>query len=159
MPDSSYELKIQSPVVRRTTTAWLQLGLVSLVAAGVFSILLVLARTPVVQELIPLIDFFRVALVVHVTLSVLIWLLAMSAAAWSLSTTADKPTWDRISFWAGYRCHYYFAIRWRQHSTHEQLRAGVAAPVVFWRPFVIRRWHLQSPGSISSDQEQTGHTS
>jgi len=100
MPDSSYELTIQSPAARDTTTAWLQLGLVSLVAAGVFSILLVLARTPVVQELIPLIDFFRVALVVHVTLSVLIWLLCISAATWSLSTATDKPTWDRLSFWA-----------------------------------------------------------
>lgn len=99
MPNSSYELTVQSPTARDTTTAWLQLGLVSLVAAGVFSILLVLARTPVVQELIPLIDFFRVALVVHVTLSVLIWLLCISAAAWSLSTATDRPTWDRLSFW------------------------------------------------------------
>ena len=99
MPDSSYELTIQSSNARRSTTAWLQLGLLSLVAAGIFSILLVLARTPVVQELIPLIDFFRVALVVHVTLSVLIWLLSVSAAIWSLSTTNDKPAWDRISFW------------------------------------------------------------
>jgi hypothetical protein len=39
----------------------------------VFSILLVMARTPFVQELIPFIDFFRVALVVHVKLSVLEW--------------------------------------------------------------------------------------
>jgi len=74
------------------------LGLVSLVAAGVFSILLVMARTPVVQELIPLIDFFRVALVVHVTLSVLIWLLSISAAFWSLGATTEQPWWDRISF-------------------------------------------------------------
>ena len=51
------------------------LGLASLVGAGFFSILLVLARTPAIQELMPLIDFFRVALVVHVNLSVMIWLL------------------------------------------------------------------------------------
>jgi len=99
MPEYSYELTVQSPTARDATTAWLRLGLISLVAAGVFSILLVLARTPVVQELIPLIDFFRVALVVHVTLSVLIWLLCISAAAWSLSTAADRPAWDRLSFW------------------------------------------------------------
>lgn len=74
------------------------LGLVSLVAAGVFSILLVMARTPVVQELIPLIDFFRVALVVHVTLSVSIWLLAISAAFWSLGATTEQPWWDKFSF-------------------------------------------------------------
>ena len=94
----SYELPVRSAASRRNVTAWLTLGLISLVAAGVFSILLVLARTPVIQGLIPFLDFFRIALVVHVTLSVLIWLLAISAATWSLSTNVDKPLWDRLSF-------------------------------------------------------------
>lgn len=98
MPDFHYDLPVQSDTARRSTTAWLTLGLVSLLAAGVFSVLLVLARTPVVQELIPLLDFFHIALVVHVTLSVLIWLLAMSAASWSMSSSSDKPLWDRLSF-------------------------------------------------------------
>lgn len=94
----AYELPIRGDANRRNVTAWLTLGLVSLIAAGVFSILLVLARTPVIQEMIPFLDFFRIALVVHVTLSVLIWLLAMSAASWSLSTARDAPRWDRASF-------------------------------------------------------------
>ncbi len=98
-PEPIYELPIAGEHVRRTTTAWMTLALIALVGAGLFSLLLVLARTPVVQELIPFLDFFRVALVVHVTLSVLIWLLAMSAATWSLSTRDDRPVWDRISFW------------------------------------------------------------
>ncbi|MCP4335014.1 MAG: cbb3-type cytochrome c oxidase subunit I [Gammaproteobacteria bacterium] len=98
MSEFNYDLPIQSDTARRSTTAWLILGLISLVAAGVFSLLLVLARTPVIQGLIPFIDFFRVALVIHVTLSVLIWLLAISAAIWSLSTSKDKPLWDRLSF-------------------------------------------------------------
>jgi hypothetical protein len=75
------------------------LGLVALVAAGLFSILLVVARTPLVQEWIPVDDFFRVALVVHVNLSVLIWLLAIAATVWSLATREDAPRWDRVSFW------------------------------------------------------------
>ena len=94
----SYSLTVGSEANRRSITAWLLLGLVSLVAAGIFSILLVLARTPVVQGLVPLLDFFRIALVVHVTLSVLIWLLAMSAVNWSLITTRDNVIWDRLSF-------------------------------------------------------------
>jgi len=98
MPYPSFDLPIRSAAAGRATTAWLTLGLISLLAAGVFSLLLVLARTPVVQELIPFLDFFRVALVVHVTLSVLIWLLAISAACWSLSTSRDRPIWDRLSF-------------------------------------------------------------
>ena len=94
----AYELPVRGDANRRNVTAWLTLGLISLVAAGIFSILLVLARTPVVQGLIPFLDFFKIALVVHVTLSVLVWLLAMSAASWSLSTTRDQPLWDSLSF-------------------------------------------------------------
>ena len=99
MSEISFDLPIRSPAAARSTIAWLILGLISVVAAGVFSILLVLARTPFVQEFIPFLDFFRVALVVHVTLSVLIWLLAISAAFWSLSTSTDRPALDRLSFW------------------------------------------------------------
>lgn len=98
MSDTTFHLQIRSAAARRNTSAWLILSLVSLVAAGMFSILLVMARTPVVQEIIPFVDFFRVALVVHVTLSVLIWLLAMSAAFWSLSATTEQVVWDRVSF-------------------------------------------------------------
>jgi cytochrome c oxidase subunit 1 len=66
---------------------------------GCFPFLLVLARTPTIQEWLPFIDFFRVALVVHVNLSVLIWLLSMAGVLWALSTDRDLPGWDRISFW------------------------------------------------------------
>jgi len=94
---TSFALPIRGVAAAHSTSAWLTLGLVSLVAAGVFSLLLVLARTPILQELVPFLDFFRIALVIHVTLSVLIWLLCISAACWSLSTARDRPTWDRMS--------------------------------------------------------------
>jgi len=97
-PTHSYDLPLRGAANRRNVTAWLTLGLIALVAAGIFSLLLVLARTPVIQGLIPFLDFFHIALVIHVTLSVLIWLLALSAAIWSLSTKNDKPLWDRMSF-------------------------------------------------------------
>lgn len=97
MPISNYPLEIQNETMRKAATAWLMLGLASLVGAGVFSILLVLARTPAIQEMIPLIDFFRIALVVHVNLSVLIWLLSMAGVMWSLGSGKEWPVWDRIS--------------------------------------------------------------
>ena len=97
MQQSTYELSVSGEGARGVTSAWLILGLISLVFAGVFSLLLVLARTPVVQGWIPFIDFFHVSLVVHVTLSVLVWLLSMSAAMWSLSTRTDSQMWDRAS--------------------------------------------------------------
>jgi len=99
MQPADYHLHVSSDHVRKTTTAWLMLGLASLVGAGVFSILLVLARTPVIQKITPFIDFFRIALVVHVDLSVLIWLLSIAGVMWSLSSSRDLPGWDRLSFW------------------------------------------------------------
>jgi len=95
---ADYGLHVSSDSVRKAATAWLMLGLASLVGAGIFSILLVLARTPAVQEMTPFIDFFRVALVVHVDLSVLIWLLSIAGVMWSLSSRRDLPGWDRLSF-------------------------------------------------------------
>ncbi len=95
----TYDLPVTNDSTRRIVSAWVILGLLSLVAAGIFSLLLVLARTPVVQSLIPFVDFFHVALVVHVNLSVLVWLLAISAAMWSLCSTGESKLWDKASFW------------------------------------------------------------
>lgn len=70
---------------RRLARAWLWLALVSLVGSGLFSVLLVLARTPGINKLLPGGDFFRVALVVHVDLSVLVWFVAVAGVLWSLN--------------------------------------------------------------------------
>jgi cytochrome c oxidase subunit 1 len=99
MTTQNYQLEANTEAARRTAAAWLILGLASLVAAGVFSILLVLARTPVVQQNIPFVDFFHVALVVHVDLSVIVWLLSVAGAMWSLSSRRELQLWDRLSFW------------------------------------------------------------
>lgn len=66
--------------------AWLQLGIAALVAAGLYSLLLVASRTPAVQEWVPWLDLFHVVLVVHVDLSVFIWFMAFASMLWSLST-------------------------------------------------------------------------
>ena len=70
--------------------AWLLLGIFALLAAGLFSLLLVLSRTPGIQAHIPIIDFFHVALVIHVNLSVLIWFLSFAACLWSINTRPVK---------------------------------------------------------------------
>ena len=66
------------------TEQWLKLGVTALAGSGLFAILLVASRTPGVQEIIPWIDFFRTALVVHVDLSVLVWFLAFGAVLWRI---------------------------------------------------------------------------
>ncbi|MBC6941666.1 MAG: cytochrome c oxidase subunit I [Xanthomonadales bacterium] len=70
---------------RALVQAWLGLALAALLGSGVFAILLVLARTPGVNALLPSADFFRVALVVHVDLSVLVWFVAIAGMLWSLN--------------------------------------------------------------------------
>ena len=73
---------------RRTLAAgWLALAIGALLASGLFSVLLVLARAPHVKDVFPLADFFRVALVVHVDLSVLVWFSAFAGLLWSLHGT------------------------------------------------------------------------
>ena len=78
---------------RALARAWLKLALAALVGSGLFSILLVLARTPGINTWLPAGDFFRVALVVHVDLSVLVWFVAIAGLLWSLNLRAPGPAW------------------------------------------------------------------
>ena len=85
---TGYGLAVPADKRRALAVGWLALALGSLIGAGVFSVLLVLARTPLLQELFPTADFFRVALVVHVDLSVLVWFLALGGVLWTINSTA-----------------------------------------------------------------------
>ena len=80
-----YDLAVPAGGRRALAFAWLAFGIAALAASGVFSLLLVAARTPGVKELFPAADFFRVALVAHVDLSVLVWFLAFAAMMWNLA--------------------------------------------------------------------------
>ena len=82
-----FDLSVPRDARKPLAMAWLGLGMTALLASGLFSILLVLSRTPQLQTLFPVADFFRVALVVHVDLSVLVWFLAFGGALWTLSGT------------------------------------------------------------------------
>jgi hypothetical protein len=61
---AEFALPVPGDMRRRLAAGWLLLALAALVASGLFSILLVLARTPGLQQMFPVADFFRVALVV-----------------------------------------------------------------------------------------------
>ena len=64
---------------------WLKIAVLSLALAGIFSIILVVARTPQLIAMFPGIKgLFEVSLVVHVDLSVLVWFLSMTAMLWSI---------------------------------------------------------------------------
>lgn len=70
---------------RALASAWLALGITALALAGIFALLLVVARAPGTGALFPTQDFFRVALIVHVDQSVLIWFLAFGGVLWALA--------------------------------------------------------------------------
>lgn len=71
------------PGARQLARGWLWLGIAALALAGLLAILLGLSRTPGIQNVFPLRDFFKAALVVHVDLSVLIWFVAFAGVLWS----------------------------------------------------------------------------
>jgi hypothetical protein len=85
-PHARYALPLADGKRRSLALNWLRLALGALIVSGVFSLLLVLARTPGLQRLFPVADFFHVALVVHVDLSVLVWFAAMAGVLWTLSS-------------------------------------------------------------------------
>ena len=95
---NAFVLNIETEAQKKIATKWLGLAVASLLAAGVFSLLLVLSRTPGVQSIIPWIDFFHVALVVHVDLSVLIWFLSMAGVFWTVSNTRSGGLIDQIAW-------------------------------------------------------------
>ncbi|MBP8924517.1 MAG: cbb3-type cytochrome c oxidase subunit I [Pseudomonadales bacterium] len=86
------------PQAARFALGWIWLGVYALVAAGLLALLLALSRTPVIQDLVPGKEFFRVALVAHVDLSVLVWFVAGAGILWSLYGAARYPQWSLTAF-------------------------------------------------------------
>jgi hypothetical protein len=86
---ADYALPVPADAPRRVIAiGWLGLALGAIIASGVFSVLLVAARTPFLAPLFPVADFFHVALVVHVDLSVLVWFVACAGLVWTLNGAA-----------------------------------------------------------------------
>jgi hypothetical protein len=80
---NSHIVTVSGGAPKTLARAWLWLGLMALIGSGLLAILLVLSRTPGIQDVFPLKDMFRAALVVHVDLSVAIWFMAFAAVIWS----------------------------------------------------------------------------
>lgn len=90
---------------RRLLYAWVLFAVFSLMVAGVFALLLALARTPVIQDILPHgKDYFRIALVAHVNLSFVIWFLAFMGAIWTVAGSATLGVKSRfpLAGWLGF---------------------------------------------------------
>lgn len=84
MTNYSYSLPVPEGEPRRLARGWLFLAVGSLVLSGLLAVLIVLSRVPYISDVFPWVDFFHIALVVHVDLSVLVWFLAFAGILWSL---------------------------------------------------------------------------
>ncbi len=86
--DAPNKLLLEMPGerMRRLTIGWLLLALGSLVVGGLLTVVIVLSRTPYVQDIFPWVDLFHTALVVHVDLTVLVWFLGMAGVIWSINS-------------------------------------------------------------------------
>jgi hypothetical protein len=101
-PAGDYTLAVPTGARRRLAIGWLGLGVASLALSGLLAVLLVLSRTPGLASLFPVANFFHVALVAHVDLSVLVWFVAFAGALWSLNSTgrALKAGWIALALCA-----------------------------------------------------------
>ncbi len=79
---------------------WLLFAVLSLVFAGIFAFLVAMARTPVVEDLLPLgRDYIYVALVSHVILAFVIWFLAFEGFMFVLTATTGGTGLNRTAGW------------------------------------------------------------
>jgi cytochrome c oxidase subunit 1 len=81
---------------------WLWLGVVAIATAGLYALVPVIARTPQLKGIPVMQQFFDVALVVHVDLSVLVWFFALICMGASLvmeKHRAHWPYWGKAGFW------------------------------------------------------------
>lgn len=89
-----HEFRSLNPLSR----PWLLLATSAISLSALFAVLLVVARTPLLQQLFGAADLFHTVLVLHVNFSVLIWLLAFGAVIWSLALRSVHPVVDPLAF-------------------------------------------------------------
>ncbi len=83
--------EVEACADRRAATRWLALALGVLIPAGLFALLIVVARTPPFARWVTDPMFFRRCLVVHVDLALLIWSYAFVAALFFLLPSKSRP--------------------------------------------------------------------
>ncbi|MCL4744956.1 MAG: cbb3-type cytochrome c oxidase subunit I [Burkholderiaceae bacterium] len=98
--ETRFDLPVQMSAQGPLAAGWMVLGVLALIASGVFSVLLVLSRTPHLSGIVPGADFFHVALVVHVDLSVLVWFVAMAGMLWTINGSSRWLGLGWFALWA-----------------------------------------------------------
>ncbi len=89
MTDKALKIELEEST-GRLVYSWLFLAIISLIFAGLFAFLLAMARTPQIQDILPGKDYFRVALVDHVVLSIVIWFLTFNGVLFALTSSGMR---------------------------------------------------------------------
>jgi len=92
-----YPLTLSGEPPHRLVGAWLMLAISALGLSALFAVVLVVGRTPYLARMLPSLDGFHSALVLHVTLAAFIWFLAFAAALWNALCTGVRSL-----RWAGF---------------------------------------------------------
>jgi len=82
----NYRFYQADPRCLKLAGGWLKLGVATLLIAGLYAAVLVVARTPLVKNIIPDTDIFYTSLVIHVIFSNVFWFLAFAGVLWNLNT-------------------------------------------------------------------------
>ena len=94
---AQYQLTLPRDAHLELARGWLWLGVSALIGSGLFSVLLVLSRTPGLNRWLDLAGLFHVALVVHVDLSVLVWFMALAGMLWTLNGSPRRGGWGWLA--------------------------------------------------------------
>lgn len=85
--------------LRQQVGGWWLLGLIALAVSTLFAVLLVVARSPLLEQLSTPTGLFREALVMHVNLAVVVWFLSCAAGFWTL-LSEDAAKFGRLALTA-----------------------------------------------------------
>ncbi len=91
MPRMFGQSFLPSSAQRHPARHWLLIGVTALALAGLFALVLVVARTPALSKIPGFAGLFHESLVVHVNLSVLVWFLSIAALCWSFLADSGTP--------------------------------------------------------------------
>ncbi|WP_210398079.1 hypothetical protein [Motiliproteus sediminis] len=88
-----------SPSAAIVEGGWYALALAALALGSVMAVVLVLAKTPWLATALGLDQFFPVALVYHVNLTILLWVNAVAALLWRQAFVCRWPLLDGLGLW------------------------------------------------------------
>ncbi len=81
---------------------WLILAVFALALSGFLSIAIIVLRIPALNNLIDGAHYFNSALIIHVNLSTLVWMLSIASLLWSSILKSDYVKWSSYLFWLAF---------------------------------------------------------